>query len=33
MALQGAGTRNSGLNSIPGMYKNCTKEESPEIGI
>ena len=25
--------QHTGLPTVAGMYKNCTKEESPEIGI
>ena len=25
--------QHTGIPTVAGMYKNCTKEESPEIGI
>ena len=28
-----ASVQHTGLPTVAGMYKNCTKEESPEIGI
>ena len=28
-----ASVQHTGIPTVAGMYKNCTKEESPEIGI